>query len=88
VAGTVRVRRVYAEPEPGDGTRVLVDKLSLLLARMADAGYRDASVAWRASATASPSRPLCVAMAGSPATSEAVIHLATIQLLVRRPATR
>jgi uncharacterized protein YeaO (DUF488 family) len=25
--GTVRVRRVYAEPEPGDGTRVLVDRV-------------------------------------------------------------
>jgi uncharacterized protein YeaO (DUF488 family) len=27
VAGTVRVRRVYEEPEPGDGTRVLVDRI-------------------------------------------------------------
>jgi uncharacterized protein YeaO (DUF488 family) len=25
--GTVRVRRVYEEPEPGDGTRVLVDRI-------------------------------------------------------------
>ena len=25
--GIVRVRRVYAEPEPGDGTRVLVDRI-------------------------------------------------------------
>jgi uncharacterized protein YeaO (DUF488 family) len=25
--GNVRVRRVYEEPEPGDGTRVLVDRL-------------------------------------------------------------
>jgi uncharacterized protein YeaO (DUF488 family) len=27
VGGTVRVRRVYEEPEPGDGTRVLVDRI-------------------------------------------------------------
>jgi uncharacterized protein YeaO (DUF488 family) len=25
--GNVRVRRVYEEPEPGDGTRVLVDRI-------------------------------------------------------------
>jgi uncharacterized protein YeaO (DUF488 family) len=25
--GTVRVRRVYEEPEPADGTRVLVDRI-------------------------------------------------------------
>jgi uncharacterized protein YeaO (DUF488 family) len=25
--GIVRVRRVYEEPEPGDGTRVLVDRI-------------------------------------------------------------
>ena len=25
--GKVRVRRVYEEPEPGDGTRVLVDRI-------------------------------------------------------------
>ena len=25
--GMVRVRRVYEEPEPGDGTRVLVDRI-------------------------------------------------------------